>query len=174
MNILSNHFVIIALRIAHIACGVMWVGSATLYLFFLAPAAKSAEAAGQKFMQHFGPRVSPMMGMATTLTVISGALLYSRFFAIGIDWIWTTGAGIGFTIGALAALISYLMGLTIFGPTQGKIAALGAVIAEAGETPKPEQITEMERLQNYLMKTYRIDFVLLLVAVVTMATARYL
>lgn len=174
MNILSNHYLIIALRIIHIASGLMWVGSATLYLFFLVPAAKSAEIAGQKFMQQFGPRVSPMMGVATTLTVFSGALLYSRFFIIGIDWIWTTGAGLGFTIGALAALTSYVMGVTIFGPTQGKIGALGTAMAEADGTPNPEQVTKMERLQAYLMKTYRIDFVLLVVAVIAMATARYL
>jgi len=174
MNILSSNYLIIVLRIIHIACGVMWVGSATLYLFFLVPAAKSAETAGQKFMQHFGPRVSPMMGVATTLTVLSGALLYSRFFALGIQWIWTTGAGIGFTIGALAALISYVMGLTIFGPTQGKIGVLGAAIAGAGGPPSSEQASEMERLQSYLMKTYRIDFILLVTAVVAMAVARYL
>ena len=174
MNILFNQYVIVVLRIVHVASGVMWVGSAALYLFFLVPAAKSAGAAGQTFMQKFGPRVSPMMGAATTLTVLSGALLYSRFFVGGIKWIWTTGPGFGFTLGALAALTSYVMGLTIFGPTQGRIGALGAAMAEAGGTPKPEQVTEMERLQGYLMKTYRIDFVLLVVAVMAMAAARYL
>ena len=174
MNIFFNQYVIIVLRVAHVASGVMWVGCAVLYLFFLVPAARSAGSAGQKFMQHFGPRVSPMMGMATTLTVISGALLYSRFFVGGIKWIWTTGLGLGFTIGALAAVISYVMGMTIFGPTQGKIGALGASMAEAGGAPSPEQVVEMERLQAYLMKTYRIDFVLLGIAVVAMAVARYL
>ncbi|HSM70394.1 MAG TPA: hypothetical protein VK851_02535 [Anaerolineales bacterium] len=174
MNILFNQYVILVLRVAHVASGLMWVGSAVLYLFFLVPAAKSAGAAGQTFMQKFGPRVSPMMGVATTLTVISGALLYSRFFVGGFKWIWTTGAGFGFTIGGFAALISYVMGVTIFGPTQGKIGALGTSMAEAGGAPRPEQIAEMERLQAYLMKTYRIDFVLLVIAVVAMAVARYL
>jgi len=174
MNILFNQYVIIALRIVHIACGVLWTGSATLYLFFLVPAAKSAESAGQKFMQHFGPRVSPMMGAATTLTVLSGALLYSRFFVGGIDWIWKTGTGLGLTAGALAALVSYVMGVTIFGPTQRKIGALGAAMAASGNPPKPEQVAEMSRLQAYVMKNYRIDFALLVVAVVAMAVARYL
>ncbi|HEY5730277.1 MAG TPA: hypothetical protein VIS72_09525 [Anaerolineales bacterium] len=174
MNILFNQYVILVLRVAQVASGLMWVGSAVLYLFFLAPAARSAGSAGQKFMQHFGPRVSPMMGVATTLTIISGALLYSRFFVGGIQWIWTTGPGFGFTIGALAALISYVMGVAILGPTQGKIGALGESMAEAGEAPKPEQVAEMDRLQVYLMKTYRIDFVLLVIAVVAMAAARYL
>lgn len=174
MHILFNQYVIIVLRITHIASGVMWVGSATLYLFFLVPAVKSAGAAGQAFMQKFGPRVSPMMGFATTLTILSGALLYSRFFVGGIKWIWTTGTGFGLTIGAIAALISYVMGVTIFGPIQGKIGALGAAMASAGEPPKAEQVAEMERLQANLMKNYRIDFVLLVIAVVAMAVARYL
>ena len=66
------------------------------------------------------------------------------------------------------------MGVTIFGPTQGKIGALGASMAEAGGALRPELVAEMERLQAYLMKTYRIDFVLLGIAVVAMAVARYL
>ena len=66
------------------------------------------------------------------------------------------------------------MGVTIFGPKQGKIGALGAAMTDASGPPKPEQVAEMERLQAYLMKTYRIDFVLLVVAVVAMAVARYL
>jgi len=58
--------------------------------------------------------------------------------------------------------------------TQGKIGAFGAPMAEAGEAPGLEQVAEMERLQAYLMNNYCIDFVLLVVAVVAMAVARYL
>ena len=47
-------------------------------------------------------------------------------------------------------------------------------MAEAGGALRPELVAEMERLQAYLMKTYRIDFVLLVIAVVAMAVARYL
>lgn len=75
MIILFNQYVILAMRVIHVASGLMWVGSAVLYLFLLVPAARSAGSAGQKFMQHFGPRVSPMMGVVITLTVISSALL---------------------------------------------------------------------------------------------------
>jgi hypothetical protein len=43
----------------------------------------------------------------------------------------------------------------------------------AGGPPKPEQIAELNRLQAFLMDAYRIDFVLLVIAMVAMAVARY-
>ena len=174
MNILFNSYVVLTLRIAHIAGGVIWVGSAILYLFILIPAVRSSESAGQKFMQNFGPRFGKMMPVVATVTVVSGALLYSRFFTSGIDWIWTTGAGVGFTVGALAAVISFVLGARIVTPTQEKIGTLGATMASAGDPPRPEQVAEMNRLQAYAMKLYQIDFVLLMVALVAMAVARYL
>jgi uncharacterized membrane protein len=174
MALLSNLYLILVLRLAHIAGGILWVGGAILYLFLLIPAAASAESAGKKFMQTLGPRFGMLMRIVTTVTLISGILLYARFFSGGISFIWATGAGAAFTLGALAALVSYGMGVGIFGPTQGKIEALGAAMESAGGPPKPEQVLEMNRLQTGLMKAYRVDFILLVIAMATMAVARYL
>jgi hypothetical protein len=152
----------------------MWVGSAILYILLLLPAVKSAESAGHKVMQKFGPRFGSFMGVVTTVTVVSGALLYSRYFlGIGAKWIWTTGPGMGFTVGTIAAISSYIIGTSVFGPTQGKINALGAQIAAAGK-PTAEQSARMNYLQSFLMKAYQIDIVLLVVAMGAMAVARYL
>jgi len=174
MNILNNLYVILVLRVLHVGGGIIWVGSAILYLFLLIPVAKSTESAGQKFMQTLGPRFGGMMRIVTTVTVLSGALLFARFFGGGISFIWTTGAGAAFAIGALAAIISYVMGAAVISKTQEKIGALGAAMASAGGPPKPEQVAEMTRLQAFIMKAYRIDFVLLAIAMTTMAVARYL
>lgn len=174
MNILFNLYVVLVLRILHVAGGVLWVGTAVFYLFLLVPAVRASESSGQKLMQNLGPRMGPFMGFVTTITVLSGALLYARFFTGGISFIWTTGAGFAFTVGALAAIASYVMGVTIFGKTQDKIGALGAAMASAGGPPKPDQVSEMNRLQTFLMKAYQVDIVLLVVALAAMAMARYL
>lgn len=174
MNILLNHYVIIALRLIHITSGVLWVGSGLLFIGLLLPAVKESGSAGQTVMQKFGPRFGPFMGIVTTATVISGALLYSRFFiTTGLQWILTTGSGLGFTIGALAGISSYILGTSVFGPTQEKIGALGAEMA-AAEKPSEEQISRMHQLQLFLMKVYKVDVVLLVVALFSMAVARYL
>jgi len=174
MAILSNLYLILTLRIAHVAGGILWVGGAMLYLFLILPVAKSTESTGQKFMQTLGPRFGAMMRIVTTVTVVSGALLYARFIPGGLSFIWNTGPGAAFTLGAIAALISYGVGVGVFGPTQEKIGALGAAMESAGGPPRPEQVMEMNRLQSSLMKAYRFDFVLLMIAMVAMAVARYL
>lgn len=174
MNILYNLYFILVLRVLHIGGGIMWVGSAALYLLLLVPAARAAQPAGQKFLQTLGPRLGATLGIVTTITVLSGALLYARFFAGGISFIWTTGAGLGFTVGAVAALGSYILGSTYFGKMQGRIAKLGAEMESAQSAPSPAQVQEMNRLQSSLMKAYQVDFVLLVVSMLAMAVARYL
>lgn len=57
---------------------------------------------------------------------------------------------------------------------QGKIARLGAEMASAQSAPNPFQVQEMNRLQPSLMKAYQFDFILLVVAMLPMAVARYL
>ncbi len=174
MSILFNLYISLILRVLHIAGGVLWVGAAVFYLFLLVPAVRSSEAAGQKLMKNLGPRMGPFMGLVTTVTVVSGALLYARLFTGGISFIWKTGAGAAFTVGALAALASYVIGSTVLGKSQEKIAELGEKMASAGGPPQPEQVTEMGRMQAALMKVYQIDFGLLVVALLAMAVARYL
>lgn len=173
MDLLSNHWALIALRIAHIGGGILWVGSASLFLFLLLPTARATQSAGQQFMENFGPRFGKMMGIVTTVTVVAGALLYMRFFASGLDWIWTTGAGLAFTIGALAAIASYVLGSAYLSKMQARVGALGAAMAAAGGPPNPAQLAEMKQLQSALQKAYWFDFALLMLAMVTMAVARY-
>lgn len=173
MNILLNHYVILTLRLTHIISGVLWVGGGTLFIILLVPAVRAAGPASGAVMQSFGPRFGKYMGIITTLTVVSGALLYSRFFiGQGIDWIWSTGSGIGFTIGAIAGFASYFIGSGVLGPTQGKINQLGAEMSTG--QPSTEQVTKMQKLQTYIMNAYKLDLVLLGIAVGAMAIARYL
>lgn len=100
MLILNNLYVILILRVLHVAGGIVWVGSAALYLLMLVPVARITQSAGQKFLQTLAPRLGATLGIVATVTVLSGALLYARFFAGGISFIWTTGAGAAFTVGA--------------------------------------------------------------------------
>lgn len=173
MEILSNHWVLISLRLAHIGGGILWAGSAILFLFLLVPTVRAVQDAGQKFMKNFGPRFGKLMAITTTVTVVAGALLYARFFASGVEWIWTTKSGLAFTVGALAGMISYVLGSTYLGKLHARVDALDAAMS-AGGPPKPEQLAQMNQLQSTLMKVYRVDFVLIVIAIVTMAVARYL
>ena len=174
MELLFNNYTVIILRLLHVVGGALWVGSGVLFFILLLPAIKSAESAGQVVMQRLGPRFHAYMGMIATITVVSGALLYSRLFiSTGIQWIWSTAPGVAFTFGAIAGIVSFVIGGGIIGPNEKKIKELGAEMASAGR-PSVDQVSRMKDLQAFMMKVHRFDFVMLMSALAAMAVARYL
>jgi hypothetical protein len=107
-------------------------------------------------------------------TVVAGVLLYLRAsHGLQVAWI-VSPTGIGFTIGAVAAIVSLTWGGTMVGPTTKRLQAIGADIAAAGGVATDAQLATVERLRGRLELFGKADLVLLGIAVVMMATARYL
>jgi hypothetical protein len=166
---------LIVLRIIHIVAGVFWVGAALVGTFFLGPAARYSGPEGFKFIQTLmgRARFQASIGAAATLTILAGFLLYARDSAgFQLDWI-LSGVGLGFTVGALAALASFLEGAFVIGPTGRKFGELSAAIQSQGGAPSPDQQAEIERLNARMNSAGLANTVLLLVALLAMATARY-
>lgn len=170
-----NIYLIYLLRLIHIVAGILWAGAAISYLFFIKPSVKSIGAAGPQFMQSLMERRRyPLFMVATSLlTVLAGGILY-WFSSGGFNAAWiVSGPGIGFTIGSLAALVAFLVGNFGIGPTAAQLGALGQQIGASGGSPTPEQISVLRFLEKKLSRAELIDFVMLVIAMVTMATARY-
>jgi uncharacterized membrane protein len=173
-------YLILLLRIVHIFAGVFWVGAAIVTFAFFGPAARAVAAedprASQKFVQTVmgRQRLTTAMGAAAGLTMLAGIMLYGiDSGGFRLSWI-TSGVGLGFTIGALAAIASAFVGGVILQPTSSRIGALGAAMAERGGPPSAEQQAEMGRLSARMNSVGRINITLLLIALLGMATARYL
>lgn len=170
-----NTYLMLVLRIIHILAGVLWVGAAIVYFAFIEPTIKSIGPAGQQFIQHFiGRQRYPLfMNTASALTIIAGALLYlSDSGGLKMSWI-KTGPGLGFTIGSAVAIVVYFIGFLMLRPRAERLGALGREIAMAGGGPSPQQASELHKLDQELSKIERVDVVLLTIALLTMATARY-
>ncbi len=170
-----NIYLLLLLRFTHIVAGILWAGAAISYLFFVKPSVHSIGPAGPIFMQTLAQRRRYPLFMVSVslLTVLAGGVLYwnsSGGFTPG--WI-ITGPGLGFTIGSLAALVAFLVGNLGIGPTSAQMGDLGQQIAASGGKPNSEQITRMQRLEKRLNQAEWIDFVMLAIAMLTMATARY-
>jgi uncharacterized membrane protein len=165
----------IVLRLIHIFAGVFWVGGVIVYVRFLEPAAKATAPAGQKFMQQLMQRqqFAFAMGGAGVLTVLAGILLYLKDSS-GLQLAWiTTPVGIGFTIGALLAIAALLVGFLGLTPRAARVAALGTQIESAGAPPTPQQVAEMSTLNQSISQLFRLNLILLSLALAAMATARY-
>lgn len=168
-------FVLISLRLIHVAGGALWAGAAIAYLFFFEPTAQGLGAAGPKFMQDLVDkrRYPIFMNVASMLTIAAGlGLLWLVSGGLSAAWIMS-GPGMGFTIGSVAALMAFGIGFFGIRPRAQRLGAIGAAIAAAGGPPTAEQGMELQRL-NAEMHTYeRWDVGFLIVALITMATARY-
>lgn len=170
-----NVYVLLILRITHILAGVLWAGAAVFYLFFVKPSVKSIGPAGPQFMQSLVQRRRyPLFMMSTSLlTVLAGGILF-LYASGGLNLAWIkTGPVIGFTIGSLAALVAFLVGSLGIGPTSGRMGAVGQQVAAAGGPPSPEQLGILQTLEKRLSRFETFDFVMLVIALLTMATARY-
>lgn len=170
-----NMYLLIFLRLVHIAAGTLWIGAAVVYLFFIKPSVKSIGPAGPQFMQSMTQRRKyPFFMLSVSLlTVLAGTVLY-LYDAGGFKLAWiTTGAGLGYTLGALAALVAFLVGSLGIGPTSARMGALGQQISRAGGPPTPEQLSTLQTLEKKLSVAEKVDFWMLTISMLAMATARY-
>lgn len=170
-----NIYILILLRIVHVIASILWAGAAVVYLFFVKPSVKSIGPAGPQFMQYLAERRKYPVFMMTTslLTVLAGSVLY-WISSGGLNAAWIrTGTGVGFTIGALAALVAFLVGGFGIGPRSAAIGTLGGQIARSGMPPTPEQMHSIQALEKKLAMAENLDFIMLAIAMLTMATARY-
>lgn len=127
-------------------------------------------------MQRFAGQsgFSQAMSFAAMSNMIAGILLYWRDSGgLRPEWIMT-GAGLTFTIGAIAAFISAGFGFGGNARTAVQMTALGKQIASAGGPPSPEQMAQMQAFQEKLRQGGMRVSVFMVIALIAMATARYI
>ena len=159
------------LRILHIGAGMFWVGGSLMAIFFLAPTVGATGEAGQKFMGHLinNMKLSNRISAAAGMTILAGAILY-WIDSQGLTSPWMkSGAGIGFTIGAVFGLIGFIFGIRV-GLLNKAMAKLGAQIQGK---PTSEQMTQIQAIQKQLATASKITAPTLILAVIFMSIARY-
>jgi uncharacterized membrane protein len=164
----------IVLRVIHIGAGIFWVGSATFLLVFVEPTVRAIGPPGGSFMAHMSQvrKMPRIIAVSAIVTIVAGIWLYWRDTGGFEPDIITTGPGIGFGIGGLAAIVAFIVGLTMVRPRVERMGALGGAMASG--PPTPEQGQEMGALQRSLRGISIFSEVLLVIAVVAMAVARFL
>jgi len=163
-------------RILHIVGGVVWVGSAVFTAVFLIPAARAiGPAAGPIMRELTVVRKLPiyLLGFAF-LTILSGGVLaYRDMGDMGMRW-FEQGSGRYFGFGAILGVVGLIVGMTVNAPTVKKIGALSAQLAKEGRPPTAEEGARLQALQDRLFTAARVIAVVLVLATVAMAFARYM
>ena len=168
---------IILLRVAHILGGVLWVGASIFLFRFIEPTARELGPQAGPFMRGLTETRNMVAYIATAagLTVVAGTILF-LIDAGGdpVGWMAADATGLAFGIGGLAAWAAFVIGFAGLRPAIAEIGAAGAAMQAAGGPPTAEMMGRMHAAQERAHRLSLINAVLLVVAVVTMAIARYL
>lgn len=170
---MSEQLLMIVLRLLHIGAGIFWVGSVFFLNLLVLPAIQAGGPDGAKMttMLMRGGRIQRVIIHSALLTIITGFLIYGRFIMI-TDGAWArTVPAMGYGVGAIAAVIAFLIGILINAPAAKRIQHLGA---SQGGSLTAEQQNEMARLRDRMSTASRFILPLLIIAVISMAISRYL
>lgn len=163
---------LLVLRLVHIVAGIIWGGGALIMEFFISRTILATGESGQKFAQHLMNKVrlhNFMTAMAAS-TILAGTLLYWHD-SNGFTSAWmTSSTGIGFGIGAVFGLVAFVFG-AIFGGSNARLAQIGAQIQGK---PTDEQLTQIQAIQKRIKFVSPIHTYSMILAMLFMATARYL
>jgi hypothetical protein len=109
------------------------------------------------------------MSAAAGLTILAGFLLYWHD-STGFTSSWMqSGAGIGFGIGAVFAIVGFVFGIMV-GQTTKAMAQLGS---QFQGKPSDEQLANMRDLQKKQGLYSKTTSILLILALIFMSIARY-
>lgn len=158
------------MRIIHTFAGVTWVGTAFFFVLFLEPTVEAAGAEGGRFMQCFTrTRLALTLSTASALVVISGVVMY-RIVSSGLQLAWIGNPrGLALTVGSLAGILAFAIGLAVQGPAAGRMAAIQKEMQTAGGPPNASQLVELGAQAKKISEGSRWGAVLMVIALLGMA-----
>lgn len=162
-------------RALHVLAAALWVGAAVLNALFLVPAVLAAGPAGGQVMRLMIQvrRLPVYMNTVMLVTLLTGLYVMDRVSGhFHPSWL-ASGPGIALTTGALLAFVTAGIGFFVTVPTVKKIGALGAAMAAAGGPPDPARAAEMGRLQRRMLRMAQVGSLLIVLATILMAVARF-
>lgn len=160
-----------SLVLIHVLFAILWAGGAIVVGMFVIPSVFEAGPAGGAVMAGMLKRRFPvLMTVSGALVVLTGIRLFTLQPLSGA-W-FGTAHGIALTLGAVAGLGAFAVGIFVQKPTAERLGALGAEIAGAGKPPTPEQAAEMQVLRAKMLKVAKVTAWHMIAAAVLMSGHR--
>jgi hypothetical protein len=167
---------IVVLRLIHILAGMFWVGAGVFNVLFLGPTlARVGPAAGSVMVELRKRGMFTFMPLMAVLTIASGTRLMA-IMSGGFDAAWfDTTRGATYAWSGVAAIVAFVLGITITRPLGARLGELGAQMAGATEGAARAALAGQLAVAQKRMAWVGWFFTLLLVgSAAGMAVARYL
>jgi uncharacterized membrane protein len=161
------------LKLIHIFTGAFWAGAVIFMAAFVGPAAADAGPAGGNFMQKLMARKVPIwMMIASILNILTGFRLMAIDSGGFSNAAWfSSGMGMSLSIGAAAAIIAIIIGMTVNRPAAAGMEKMAKEIG--GNPPTAEQTAKVAELRKKLTTGNNTIAILLSITLILMSIARY-
>lgn len=161
------------LRMIHVIAGI-FVGGTYLFLVpILEPRLKRLGPAFQgPVMSALMPVLTPLMGISFIVLFGTGTAMTLMLGERNLTQLVTTAWGWDILVGIIATLAICVVGFGIITPSGIRLAKLSHSIE--GRAPSPEEGQRLQQLGERIQTLSRINFVFVVIAIVTMVIARYL
>lgn len=163
---------ILILRVLHIGFGAFWVGTDAFLTFLLFPRLRTLgpdiERPVMAAIMRFLP---PVLMVSSIVTFVSGIFLTGIMRGWNVDWAFTSGWGIAISIGFIGTLMTLIVGFGLLPPLMIRADKLERSFA--GRQPTVSETEEFDRLTARGQMLAKVNSVLLIVVVLSMAVARF-
>jgi hypothetical protein len=166
---------LLVMRVVHVLCGVFWAGALIFMALFLTPALRDAGPDGAKVGLGLQQRrLVDVMPLVAVLTVLSGLWLLWHLSGGFQPAFFHSGTGTAISLGAASALVALGIGLAVMRPAMVGAARIAQAAAAAAPGERDAHLAAAQRLRQRAATAGNVIAVLLAIAVVAMALARYL
>jgi hypothetical protein len=159
---------VISLRVLHIGGGVFWAGAGLFNIWFVQSAAAASGPTGGAFMGRLmnEKKGGMTLGIAGVVTILSGGFLYWHDFG---SFAPSNAPMVGFAIGAVAAIVVWIVAVAVMLPAGAALQGLGERAAKGEDVTAERNATVRRQAIGNQTSAW-----LMILAVLMMAIARYL
>jgi len=163
---------ILILRVLHIGFGAFWVGTDAFLTFLLFPRLRTLGPDIERPVMAAIMRIlPPVMMVSSIVTFVSGIFLIGIMRGWNVDWAFTSGWGIAISIGFFGTLMTLIVGFGLLPPLTIRTDKLERSFA--GRQPTVAETEEFDKLTARGQMLAKVNSVLLIVVVLSMAVARF-
>ena len=168
------NLVLILARIVHIVAGVYWVGTLFFLSRFLIPSLGDAGPGGAGVVDALDRRgFFKTMPISAGLTILAGLYLFWHDSRVSGGVFMHSHQGMTLGTGGVLAIIGAIIGGSVVGKSFEKALHLSRAAATAEAGQRESMMAEAQGMRMRAASASKIVAVLLLLAVLTMAVARY-
>ena len=161
-----------AIRLIHIVSAFAWVGLSTVTTVYILPTATATGENGLRFFKALVTRtpINVVFAASSGITVLMGIILY----LLGASSHYTSVGQIVLGIGALAGLAAGIHGGAVVGRDSRAFAEALEKQVPDGQPIAADALTSLTAAERSLGEHARISLILTAIALIGMASARYL